>query len=85
LEIDPKVGIGIKGMDIVMLGILTDGNEDTTEVLHIEGVIEKDMDGIGPMEVMDNNADIMGIPPVPLVDGIKGSTTMDETLGLNMV
>jgi hypothetical protein len=43
------------------------------------------MDGVGPMELRDGNVDIMGMPQVPLVDGIEGSTTLDETLGPDMV
>jgi hypothetical protein len=79
------VGIRIEGMGIVMLGILMDGNEDTIGVPQIEGPVEKGMDGVGPMVLREGNVDITGMPPVPLEDGIDGSTTLDETLGPDMV
>jgi hypothetical protein len=43
------------------------------------------MDGVGPMVLREGKVDITGMPPVPLEDGIDGSTTLDETLGPNMV
>jgi hypothetical protein len=43
------------------------------------------IDGVGPMVLKDGKVDIIGMPPVPLVDGIDGSTTLDETLGSDMV
>jgi hypothetical protein len=48
------------------------------------------VDGVGPMELRGGNVDITGMPlgefpPIPLGDGIVGSTTLDETLGPDMV
>jgi hypothetical protein len=48
------------------------------------------MDGVGPMELRGGNVDITGMlprgfPPVPLEDGLVGSTTLDETLIPDMV
>jgi len=85
LEKDPGVVIGIEGMGIVTLGILTDGNEDMVRVPQIEGLVEKGIGDVGPMELRDGNVEIMGMPPVPLEDGLDGSATLDETLGPDMV
>jgi hypothetical protein len=79
------VVIGIEGMGIVTLGILTDGNEDMVGVPQIKGLVEKGIGDVGPMELRDGNVEIMGMPPVPLEDGFDGSTTLDETLGPDMV
>jgi hypothetical protein len=43
------------------------------------------MDSVGPMELRGGNVDIVMMPPVPLEDGLNGSATLDETLGLDMV
>jgi hypothetical protein len=45
-----------------MLYILTDGNDDTTDVPQIKGLIEKVMDGVGLMEITGGNVEIMGFP-----------------------
>jgi hypothetical protein len=37
------------------------------------------------MALMDDKEDIIGVPPVILIDGIEGSTTLDETLGPDMM
>jgi hypothetical protein len=67
----------IDGMGVEMLGILMDGNDDTTNIPQIEGPIENGMDGVGPMELRGGNVDITGMPLgdfplVPLDDGIIG-------------
>jgi hypothetical protein len=77
-------------MGIGMLGILMDGNDDTDDVPQIEGPVDKGMDGVGPMVPRDGNMDITGMPlrgfpPIPLEYGIDGSTTLEKTLGLDMV
>jgi len=64
-----------------MLGILMDGKEDMVGVPKIEGSVEKCIDGVGKIVLRDGNVDFTGIPPVPLVDGIDGLATLDETLG----
>jgi hypothetical protein len=84
------VGIDVEGMGVGMLDILTNGNDDTTGVPQIEELKEKGMDGVGPMELRGGNVDITGIPPrefppIPLRDGLVGSTTLDDILGLDMV
>jgi hypothetical protein len=84
-EKDKEVGIGIERMCIVMLGILTDGNEGIVRVPRIEGPIERGIDGVGPMVLKDSNVDIKGMPLVPLIYGIEGSTTLDKTFGPDMV
>jgi hypothetical protein len=43
------------------------------------------MDGVGPMELRDGKVDVTWMPLVPLIDGIEGSTTLDETLSPEMV
>jgi len=78
------------GMGVGILGILTNGKDDTSGIPQIEELIEKGMDNVGAMVLRDGNVDIMGIPPrrfplVPLDDRIYGSDTLDETLGPNMV
>jgi hypothetical protein len=37
------------------------------------------------MAPRDDKVDIIGVPLVKLVDGLEGSTTLYETLGLDMV
>jgi len=36
LEEDPDMGITINGIGVGMLGILTEGKADTTNILHVE-------------------------------------------------
>jgi hypothetical protein len=48
------------------------------------------MDGVGVMELRGGKVDITGIPlrglpPIPLDDRILDSTTLEETLSLDMV
>jgi hypothetical protein len=85
LEKYPDVGINMEGMGILNLGIETNGNEDTVGVPHIEGPIEKGIEGVGPMVIREGNVVITGMPPVPLEDGLDGSDTLDETLGPDIV
>jgi hypothetical protein len=59
--------------------------KNTTGVPQIEGPIEKGIDNVGPMVPREGNVDITGMPPVPLMDGIYGSSTLDETLGPDMM
>jgi hypothetical protein len=46
---------------------------------------EMGKEGVGPMALRDDKVDITGVPPIMLIDGIEGSTTLDETLGPDMV
>jgi hypothetical protein len=39
------------------------------------------MDNVVQMELRGGNMDILGMPLLPLVDGIAGSNTLDETIG----
>ena len=43
------------------------------------------MDNVGPMAPRDDKVDITIILPVTLIVGIEFSTTLDETLGLDIV
>jgi hypothetical protein len=43
------------------------------------------IDDVGTMVLIDGNMEITGMPPVPLMEGLDVSTTIDETLGPNMV
>jgi hypothetical protein len=52
---------------------------------HIEGPIVKGMDGVFPMVLREGNVDIIGMPLVPLEDGIDGSCTLEQKLGPDMV
>jgi hypothetical protein len=52
----------IEGMGVGMLGILMDGDDDTTGVPQIEEPKENGMDGVGPMELRGGNVDITGMP-----------------------
>jgi hypothetical protein len=84
------VGIEVDGMGVCMLGILTDGVDDTGDVPHMEEPKTKGMDGEGPMELRGGNEDMTGMPldefpPIPLEDGLTGSTALDEALGPDMV
>jgi len=77
-------------MGIVMLGILTDGNDDTVDVPQVEGLIENCMDSVGIMELMGGNIDITRMLPrefipISLKDWIIGSTTLEKTLAPDMV
>jgi hypothetical protein len=51
----------------------------------MEGLIEKCIDNVDSMVLRDGNVNIRGIPLFPLVDGIYGSTTLEETLSPDMV
>jgi hypothetical protein len=46
-----------------MLGKLTYGNDDTTRVPKIEGLVENGMDDVGRMESRGGNVDITRISP----------------------
>jgi hypothetical protein len=85
LEEDPYVGIIINDMGIVTLVRLIGGKKDMTDVPWIKGPLDKGIDGVGPMVLKEGNVNINEMPPVPLMDRIFGSSTMDETLGSNMV
>jgi hypothetical protein len=56
-----------------------------TGIAQIEGPIEMNMDGVGPMEVKDGKVSITRIPPVPLIYGIDGSIKLHKIFGPNMV
>jgi hypothetical protein len=85
LENDPIVGIRIEGMGTITLGILMDGKKYMANVPYIEEPIENGIDGVGPMVLIEGNVEISGMTRVPLQDGIDSSTTLDETLCLDMV
>jgi len=77
-------------MGVKMLGILTDGVDDRTNIPQMEELKSKGVNSVVPMEIRGGNVDMIGIPPegfppIPLNDGIVGSTTLDETPGPNMV
>jgi hypothetical protein len=81
----PGVGIITDGMGVEMLGIWMDGKEDTTDIPQIEGPVEMGIDGVGQMAFNDGKVDIIRIPPITLMDGIKGSATLDKTLGPDLL
>jgi hypothetical protein len=56
------VVIEVDGMGVGMLVILKDGKYDIPDVPHIEGLVEKRMGGVGPMEIRGGNVDIMRMP-----------------------
>jgi hypothetical protein len=90
LENNLEVGMEVEGMGVCMLGILTDGFDDTDDVPHMEEPKTKGMDGEGPMELRGGNEDMTEMPPdefppIPLEDGLMGSTALDEALGPDMV
>jgi hypothetical protein len=90
LEKNIEVGIDVDGMGIMMLGILTYGEDDTNNIPKIEGPKENGMDGVGPMEIRGGNIDITEIlpwvfPAIQIQDGIIVSTTLDVTIVLDMV
>jgi hypothetical protein len=84
-EEDLYVGIGMDGMGIGTLSRLTNGKEDIVSVPWIKGPIEKCIDEVCPMVLREGDVDIIRILPVPLVDGLDDSATLDDTLGPNMV
>ena len=43
------------------------------------------IDGVGLMVLKDGNVEITEMLPVPLMDGLDGSATLDEPLGPEMV
>jgi hypothetical protein len=47
--------------------------------------MEKGIDGVAMMVHREGNVEINGMSPVPLENGINGSTTLDETLGIDIV
>jgi hypothetical protein len=79
------VSIEIEWMGVGMIGILTDGNEDTVGVPQIEGLVERGIYGVGPIVLREGNVDITGMTLVPLVKGIESLAILDETPSLDMV
>jgi hypothetical protein len=77
-------------MGIGIISILMDGKDDTTGVPEIEGPVENGMGSVGTMVLRDGNVDITGMhprgfSPFLLKYGLDGSTTLDETIGSDMV
>jgi hypothetical protein len=77
-------------MGVGMLGILTDGVDDTIDVLYMDEPKKKCVDGVGPMELRGGNDNtivmiLRELPPIPLGDGLIGSSTLDKTLGPTMI
>ena len=85
LENNLEVGMEVEGMGVCMLGILMDGEEYMIGVPHIEGLVEKGVDGVGPMVLREGNVYITWMLLVPLADGLDGLATFDETHGHFMV
>jgi hypothetical protein len=50
LEKDIEVGIKMDGMSIGILGILTDGRDDTSNIPQIKSHVKKCMDSVGSIE-----------------------------------
>jgi len=55
-----------------------------TDILQTETHDEMGKKGIGLMALRDNKDEITRVPPVTLINGIEGSTTLVETLMPNM-
>jgi len=85
--LDKYLGVGLmtNGMGMVMLGILVDGNIDTTNVPQMETCVETNIDDVGPMALKDGKVEITGMPSYMLVDGIDDLAILDKTLGPDIV
>ena len=79
------MGITIDGMGVIIIVMLMEGKVDRIGIPQMETPIEMGKYGVGPMELEDGKVDITGIPLDTLMDGFDGSTTLDETLGPNMM
>jgi hypothetical protein len=85
LDKNSVVGITIDMMGVLMLGILMEGKVVSIGIPQMETPNEMCKDGVGPMTIMDKNENIREVPLVILIDAIKGSTTLYETLGSDMM
>jgi len=55
------------------------------DLTQIEGPMKMGMNDVGPMELIHDKVHIIWIPPFTHMDGMEGSTTLDETLRLKIV
>jgi hypothetical protein len=72
-------------MGVRILGILTEGKVDMTDILQIKTPKEKSKEGVGLMALRDRKVGITRVPSIILFDGIEISATLDEILGPNMM
>jgi hypothetical protein len=81
LDVYLYMGIARDSMGVLMLGKLVEIKEDMVNIPKMETLDEICIDKVVWMALMDDEDDIIKVPPEIPVDGIEGSNTLDETLG----